>query len=197
LISFIGTLHFRHVTYTPASHRSPLLCAVRQDLSKPRCFRSRIRIIQKPDCRTPDARRVSWLNRTDLFWASRTARARVPEGLPGRGGLPEYACFTLSEPNMVGPSPLCPTPRHIVASTFRRGVALAIGMRILDNNESSVLLGHKRGRPISRLGSRCTERVVNTTIVCPCDERPGCARAKQSWAGIGRPTLGCWRSHVS
>ena len=113
--------------------QSPLLRAVRQDLSKPRCFRSRIRIIQKPDCRTPDARRVSWLNRTDLFWASRTARARVPEGLPGRGGLPEYACFTLSEPNMVGPSPLCPTPRHIVASTFRRGVALAIGMRILND----------------------------------------------------------------
>src|ERR1017187_1627360 len=49
LISFIGTLHFRHVTYTPASHRSPLLRAVRQDLGKPRCFRSRIRIIQKPD----------------------------------------------------------------------------------------------------------------------------------------------------
>src|ERR1017187_10787513 len=96
---------------------------------------------------------------------------------PIKSGLPrhlEYACFTLSEPNMVGPSPLCPTPRHIVASTFRRGVALAIGMRILDKNEFSVLLGHKRGRPISRLGSGCTERVVHTTIRCPCDERPGC-----------------------
>ena len=40
MISFIGTLHFRHVTGTPASHRSPLLRAVRLDSSKPRCFRS-------------------------------------------------------------------------------------------------------------------------------------------------------------
>src|ERR1019366_2465599 len=62
----------------------------------------------------------------------------------------------------------------IVVSTFRCGVAFAIGMRIIDKNEFSVLLGHKRGRPISRLGSGCTERVVHTTIICPCDERPGC-----------------------
>src|ERR1039458_3849093 len=36
LISCIGTLHFRHVTCTPASHRSPLLRATRLDSSKPR-----------------------------------------------------------------------------------------------------------------------------------------------------------------
>src|ERR1017187_9386933 len=92
---------------------------------------------------------------------------------PIKSGLPrhlEYACFTLSEPNMVGPSPLCPTPRHIVASTFRRGVALAIGMRILDKNEFSVLLGHREGARSRVLGPAARSGVVHTTIICPCDE---------------------------
>jgi hypothetical protein len=120
----------------------------------------RIRITQKPERQTHDVFPGSELSHSlvnmaslaDLFWASRTGRARVPEGLAGRGGLPECACFTLSEPNRVGPSPLCPTPRHIVASTFRRGVALAIGMRILDKNEFSVLLGHREGARSRVLG---------------------------------------------
>src|ERR1035441_2808627 len=71
---------------------------------------------------------------------------------------------------MVGPSPLCPTPRHIVASTFRRGVTLAIGMRILDKNESSMLLGHREGARSRVLGPAARSGVVHTTIICPCDE---------------------------
>src|ERR1039457_2267641 len=143
----------------------------------------RIRIIQKPECQTHDVFPGSelshsmvniarWLTRRASFGQAGQRGPEFPEGLPGRGGLPECACFTLSESNMVGPSPLCPTPRHIVASTFRCGVALAIVMRILDKNEFSVLLGHREGARSRVLGPAARSGSVHTTIICPCDERP-------------------------